>query len=202
MPRNSEFYDKAYFDKWYRHPRHRVKSPTDVARQARFVVAAAEYLLERPVRTVLDVGSGEGNWLPALRKIRPGVRYYGVDASEYAVARWGRRRNIRLGTIGTLGTLGLPEDFDLVICCGVLMYLDADELRAGLPEIRRLSNGACYFEVFTSADDVTGDFDTRTARSPAWWRRELGRAGFVPCGLHVYLPRELEGVAAALERAT
>ena len=199
--RTGTFYDKSYFDKWYRHPKHRVKSVLDVARQARFVVAAVEYLLERQLRTVLDVGSGEGNWLPALRRLRPKVRYFGVDASEYAVKRWGARRNIRLGTFGSLGTLALPGEFDLVLCCGVLMYLGADELRAGLTEIRRLSDGVCYFEAFTAEDDVTGDFDRQTARSAAWWRKEFARAGFVSCGLHLYVPAELRHVAAALERA-
>src|SRR5262245_59231258 len=116
MTRSGAYYDKAYFDKWYRHPSHRVKSATDIARQLRFIVSATEYLLERPVRRVLDVGSGEGNWLPPLRRLRPNVHYYGVDASEYAVSKWGKRRNIRLGTFGTLGALGLPADFDLVLC--------------------------------------------------------------------------------------
>jgi len=79
--RERTHYDRAYFDKWYRHPRHRVKSPLDIARQIRFVVSAAEYLLERPVRRVLDVGAGEGNWLAPLRKMRPAAKYYGVKLS-------------------------------------------------------------------------------------------------------------------------
>jgi SAM-dependent methyltransferase len=199
--RDRTHYDRAYFDKWYRHPRHRVKSPLDIARQIRFVVSAAEYLLERPVRRVLDVGAGEGNWLPPLRKVRPGVKYYGVDASAYAVRRWGTRRNIRLGTFGTLGTLGLPDAFDVVLCCGVLMYVDPDELRVGLREIARLSAGVCYFEVFTSADDASGDFNQRAARSPGWWRREIESAGFVNCGMHLWLPRRMAGLASAMERA-
>ena len=66
-------YDRAYFDKWYRSPRHRVKSPGELRRQAAFVLAAAEYILGRPVRTVLDVGSGEGQWNPALRRLRPSL---------------------------------------------------------------------------------------------------------------------------------
>ena len=199
--RDRTHYDRAYFDKWYRHPRHRVKSPLDIARQIRFVVSAAEYMLERPVRQVLDVGAGEGNWLAPLRKVRPGVKYFGVDASEYAVRRWGTRRNIRLGTFGALGTLGLPDGFDLVLCCGVLMYVGPDELRVGLREISRLSEGVCYFEIFTSADSASGDFNQRAARSPAWWRREIQAAGFVNCGMHLWLPRRLAGLAAAMERA-
>ncbi len=162
--RPASHYTKAYFDKWYRHPRHRVKSPTDIERQLRFVVSATEYLFERPVRKVLDVGAGEGNWSLALKKIRPGAKYYGVDASEYAVERFGRKRNIRLGTFATLPELGLPDDFDLVLCCGVLNYVAPRELRSGLEFLATLCPGAAYFEVFSSADDAEGDF-TRARRA-------------------------------------
>jgi len=199
--RPATHYDRAYFDKWYRHPRHRVKSPTDIERQLRFIVAATEYLFERPVRKVLDVGAGEGNWSLALRKIRPAARYYGVDASEYAVERFGRKRNIRLGTFGEVGSLALPDDFDLVISCGVVNYVSPRELSAGLKALTRLCLGAAYFEVFSSDDDATGDFTRAEARSPRWWRALFRRTGWSAMGMHLYLPTPIAGVAAALERA-
>lgn len=198
--RGASFYNKAYFDKWYRHPRHRVKSALDIARQLQFIVGATEYLLEQPVRRVLDVGCGEGNWLPPLRRIRPTVRYWGVDASEYAVQRWGKRRNIQLGTFGDLRVLQLPKQVDLVLCCGVLMYVAPDELPAGLEAIHDRAAGVCYFEVFTSEDEATGDFKRRDMRPSRWWRRLFRDAGFVPCGMHLYLPRTLAHRAAVLER--
>jgi SAM-dependent methyltransferase len=193
-------YDKAYFDKWYRHPRHRVKSALDIARQLRFIVSAAEYLLERPVQRVLDIGAGEGNWRGPLKALRPRAYYQGVDASEYAVRRWGKRRNIVRGTLGEVGALALGEPYDLVLCCGVLMYVAPDELRDGLPSLRRLSRGLCYFEVFTAADSATGDFSRQKARSPEWWRRQFRSGGFVSCGMHLYLPRDLAHRTAALEQ--
>lgn len=198
--RTSEFYDKAYFDKWYRHPRHRVKSPLDIERQLRFVVAATEYLYERPVRKVLDVGAGEGNWSLALKRIRPAAKYYGVDASEYAVQRYGKKRNIRLGTFGEIGAVGLDDDFDLILCCGVLNYIAPRELSRGLRALAGLTVGTAYFEVFTSADDATGDFSRESSYTPAWWRGRLRRTGWSPLGMHLYLPTPLAGVAAALER--
>jgi SAM-dependent methyltransferase len=198
--RGATVYDKAYFDKWYRHPRHRVKSAVDIARQLGFMVGATEYLLERPVRRVLDVGCGEGNWLPPLRRLRPRAKYWGVDASEYAVRRWGRRRNIQLGTFGQLASLQLPTEIDLVMCCGVLMYVAPRELRAGLEAIHTNATGVCYFEVFTSEDDATGDFKRKEMRPSRWWRRLFREAGFVPCGMNLYLPRGLGDRAAILER--
>ncbi len=194
-------YTKSYFDKWYRHPRTRVKAPIDIERQLRMVVAAAEYLFERPVRKVLDVGAGEGNWSLALRKIRPGASYYGVDASEYAVQRFGRKRNIRLGTFGEVGTLDLPDDFDLVLCCGVLNYVSPRELATGLRALAPMCPGVGYFEVFSSADDAVGDFTRSEARTPRWWRSLFRRTGWSALGMHLYLPTPIEGVAAALERA-
>jgi SAM-dependent methyltransferase len=198
--RAPEFYDKSYFDKWYRHPKHRVKSPLDIERQLRFVVASTEYLYERPVRKVLDVGAGEGNWSLALKKIRPGAKYYGVDASEYAVQRFGKKRNIRLGTFGEIGELGLDDDFDLILCCGVLNYIAPRELSTGLRALAALTVGTAYFEIFTSADDATGDFSRESSYTPAWWRGRLRRTGWSPLGMHLYLPTPLAGVAAALER--
>jgi SAM-dependent methyltransferase len=201
MERSLAYYDKSYFDKWYRHPKTRVKSPLDMRRQLGFVLAAAEYLLERPVRRVLDVGCGEGNWAPVLKRLRPSARYWGVDGSEYAVRRWGKRRNIRLGTFGSLGALGLPGKFDLVLCLGVLNYLSAEEFRMGVRAIHGLLEGVAYFEIFTRADDATGDFTREYARPAAWYRRELREAGYQSLGMHCYLPRELAWHAAALERA-
>src|SRR4030095_7214279 len=95
----TRFYDQRYFDKWYRNPRYRVKSPHELARQVTFVVAGTEPLLGRSVRSVLDVGCGEANWLAPLRRLRPRVQYTGVDTSEYVVSRFGASRNVRLGAI-------------------------------------------------------------------------------------------------------
>lgn len=123
MNRDLTHYDRRYFDKWYRHPRHRVKTRQDMARQLGFIIAATEYMLDRPVRTVLDVGSGEGQWSAVLKSLRPRARYVGVDGSEYAIRRYGARRNLRLGTLGTIGSIGLKGPFDLILCLGVLNYV-------------------------------------------------------------------------------
>jgi hypothetical protein len=58
-----------------------------------------------------------------------------------------------------------------------------------------------YLEVFTRADEATGDFRKSAAPTPSWYRGIFRRAGFVALGLHCYVPKELEGHAAALEKA-
>ena len=52
-------YDRAYFDHWYR-GRNRVSSRDEVRRKVALAVAACEYFIRHPLRSVLDVGCGEG----------------------------------------------------------------------------------------------------------------------------------------------
>ena len=42
-------YDRDYFDKWYRDPRHAVGSPVELKRKVAMVVAQTEYYLGRPI---------------------------------------------------------------------------------------------------------------------------------------------------------
>ena len=46
-----KIYDRDYFNKWYRDPRHAVGSPAELRRKVAMVVAQAEYYLARPIRT-------------------------------------------------------------------------------------------------------------------------------------------------------
>jgi SAM-dependent methyltransferase len=200
MPAGHARYDEAYFDRWYRSPRHRVRSAAELARLVRFVLATADHVLGRPVRTVLDVGAGEGNWLPVLRRLRPRIAYVGVDPSEYAVRRFGRRRNIVLGDLGSLDALPLARGYDLVIANGMLNYVPPDELRAGLRSLAARAGGMLYLELFTEGDAIRGDVDFATRKPASWFRRALHDAGLVGCGLNCYLPRDEEWRLAELER--
>jgi SAM-dependent methyltransferase len=197
----SRQYDKRYFDKWYRNPRYRVKSARELARQAGFVLGAAEHMLGRTVQTVLDVGCGEGNWLAPLRRLRPGIRYTGIDSSEYVVSRYGATRNIRLGTIASLDRLRLRKDYDLILCVGMLNYLTPTELATGLAHLYDRAGGLVYLELFTGADrSVFGDTMGTRLRSPAWYRARIREARFVSLGMHCFLPDWLRGHTSAMER--
>ncbi len=166
------------------------------------VLALAEYFLERPVRTVLDVGAGEGAWGMEVKKLRRGARYVGVDPSEYAVARYGKRRNIRLGTFGDLGALRLRGRFDVVVCSGMLNYLSEYELTRGLRHVHALLRGVAYLEIFTDRDEVEGDTTGWRRRPRGFYDRLLRRTGFVQCGPHCWLPRDFDGVVTELEVAS
>jgi SAM-dependent methyltransferase len=193
-------YDKKYFDKWYRNPHHRVKSPSELARQVAFVLHAAEWVLARRVRSVLDVGAGEGQWRAALRKHRPRLAYTAVDPSEYAVQRFGKRRNIRLGSISSLEALNLDGPFDLVVCCGMLNYVPTGDLARGLLQVQRLTGGLAYLELFTASDATEGDTSWPAPQTAAWYRTTLREAGFTSLGLHCYVPSRQHAIAE-LEQA-
>ena len=186
-------YDEAYFAKWYRNPRTRVHSPESVRRTVHMVVGVAEYFLGRKLRSVLDIGAGEGAWGRELRRLRPGVRYLGIDPSRYAVARFGRRRNIRLGSFEELPTLALGRGYDLIVCADVLQYVPDAALRRGVRHLASILRGVAFLEAYTSGDDMEGDLDGWHQRSKAKYRRTFADAGLVACGLHCYLdPRAAE----------
>ncbi len=68
--------------------------------------------------------------LPALKKLRPDIRYTGIDPSPYAVRRFGKWRNILWGSFGELPRLA--TSYDLIICSDTLYCVPDDELIIGL----------------------------------------------------------------------
>jgi SAM-dependent methyltransferase len=192
-------YDREYFEKWYRNPRHAVNSRHELARKVALTVAVAEYYLGRRVSTVLDIGCGEGVWRAPLRSLRPGVEYLGLDSSEYAIARYGRSRNLRLATFGQLAELRFETTFDLIVCTDVLHYVRTPELKSGLRGIVEMLDGVAFLELFTAADAPDGDKHGFIARTPGWYRSTFAQAGLIACGTHCYIGPRLKGCVAALE---
>lgn len=194
-------YDRAYFQRWYHHPDTRVTDGEALTRKVRLALGAAEFLLGRPARRVLDVGCGEGSWAPILRRLRTGIEYIGVDASEWAVRQHGRRRNLRLGRFGELAALRLRGKFDLIICADVLQYIPDRTLVHGLTEIRERLRGVAFIEAFTTEDDMEGDRDGWHERTPAQYRRAFRSAGLTHCGLNCFIDLQVLGGVNAFERA-
>ncbi len=192
-------YDQTYYDRWYRSG-SAVITPESRMRKVHVATAAAEFVLGRGIRSVLDIGCGEGAWRTDLRRLRPDLHYQGIDPSEYVVRRFGRRRNIRLGSFSTLGLMGLRRRFDLVVCADVLAYVPTAQLQRGLVAIRKRMNCVAYIEAYAASDELIADFEGWHHRSEAEYRRAFQRAGLIPCGLHCYVSREKRHLLAALER--
>jgi SAM-dependent methyltransferase len=180
-------YDRAYFDRWYRHPSDAVSTRESLGRKVRLAVSVTEYVIGRPIRSVLDVGCGEASWFPVLRRLRRDVRYTGIDASDYAIERFGTTRHIRRGTIGELGAMRLPGNFDLIVCADVLQYIDTRAAERGLRSIRKLLGGVAYIEMFTTVDAMEGDRDGWHERSATEYRRLLKAAKLTPCGPYCFV---------------
>ena len=192
-------YDQDYFDRWYRHGG--IGGRQRLARKVALAVASAEYMLERSLRTVLDVGCGEGAWRAPLLKLRPRAEYLGFDSSEYAVARYGRSRNLRFARFGDFAQLRPCPPADLLVCSDVLHYLPTRELDRGLPALADLCGGVAFIEVFAREDETEGDDHDFQPRPAAFYRRRLRAVGLQPLGSHCWLSPALVDQAAALELA-
>jgi SAM-dependent methyltransferase len=199
MKSGDKRYDREYFDRFYRKPRTRVHSPDAVLRKVRLAVSAAEFMLGREVRSVLDIGAGEGAWQPILARMRPGLRYVGVEPSEYAVERYGRRRGLRVGRFDGLDDARVGKNFDLIVCADVMNYLSTSELNRGLSQVADRLRGLAYLEVYTSDDELIGDLKNIDLRTPAYYRRALRTAGLVRCGMHCYVGEKLVDKLVAME---
>jgi SAM-dependent methyltransferase len=177
----------------------------DLERKVAMALGAAEHLVGRPVESVLDVGCGEGSWQPILRKLRPRLKYLGLDTSDYAIRRYGRSRNLRPGSWGGLSGLNLGGPFDLVVCSDALHYVPTKEFLQGLGGLPALVGGVAYLDFLTADDDLEtgleGDLVGFRKRAAAWYRRKLRETGLVECGLGIWAAKDLAPALTALERA-
>ncbi|KRG63023.1 methyltransferase [Stenotrophomonas humi] len=190
-------YDAAYFQRWYR--RGDIGGAARLARKVQLAVASAEYYLERPIRSVLDIGCGEAAWRAPLLKLRPKLQYMGFDSSEYAVRRYGRTRNMHLARFGDFQWLRPCAPVDLLICSDVMHYVPSRELRQGIEGLAELCGGVAFLETFTAEDDFHGDHDGFQKRPTSWYRRQLQQVGFRSVGSHCWLGPTFSDDIAALE---
>jgi SAM-dependent methyltransferase len=179
-------YDRAYFERWYRDPADRVSTRESLERKVRMAVSVAEFLIGRRIRSVLDVGCGEAPWYSVLNRLRRGVRYIGVDSSDYALERFGKSRHIRRGTLGELHALELRAPFDLIVCADVLQYVETKDAERGLKTLRQLLGGVAYIESFTTDDAMEGDKTGWHERTGDEYRRLFKRARLTQCGPYCY----------------
>lgn len=190
-------YDANYFQRWYREGG--IGGRQRLARKVALAVATAEYHLERPVRSVLDVGCGEGAWRAPLLRLRPKIDYLGFDASQYAVRRFARTRSVHHARFADFALLRPCPPVDLLVCSDVLHYLGTAELDRGLPGLAALCGGVAFLETFTARDAAEGDEDDFRGRSAAFYRGRFERLGFRQLGSHCWLSPRRADSATELE---
>ncbi len=196
-PTADKNYDAAYFQRWYRESG--IGGAPRLARKVALAVATAEYWLERPIRSVLDVGCGEGAWRAPLLKLRPKLDYLGFDSSGYAIRKYGAKRNLHYATFGDFRYLRPCAPVDLLVCSDVMHYLPDAELKRGLPGLAELCAGVAFLETFSAEDEFEGDHAGFQPRRANAYRRLFATQGFRPLGSHLWLSPPLAGQAAALE---
>lgn len=175
-----ERFDARYYEKWYGNDE---EDRADIAeRSLRFVLSYIDYM-DSSIATVLDLGCGVGLWKAALAKQAKAVRYTGVEYSEYLCRKHGWQH-------GSAADYAPGRTFDLVVCQGVLQYLDDADCERAIANLAKLSRRFMYLEVLTRADaehvcDPDGtDFEVHV-RHARWYAKRL-KERFVNLGGGLY----------------
>lgn len=187
-------FDRAYYRRFY--GKDGVHDAARIAHLATAVHHMAAWWGIR-IRSVLDVGAGTGLWRDWYREHHPEVRVQSIDVSEHACATWGHERR-------DIATWRPRRPADLVICHGVLHYLDDDAAENAIDNVAASTRHLLYLEAPTRSDlrDVVDADHTDMhvhPRTGAWYRRRL-EPTMRQVGAGLWMPRD-EAVMYELEAA-
>jgi hypothetical protein len=189
-------FDAAYFRRYYESRRSRVYGHEQIAHLASGVAGFVQWFGGR-LESVLDVGAGIGLWKEWFRDHLPDVRYRSVDVSEYACKRYGHE-------LRDISAWRGREKFDLVVCQGVVPYLDDAACAKAVANMAAMCRGFLYLEAITSHDLREVVDRTRTDVSvrsrPASFYRKLLARHFERVGCGLYHVRGGDVVFYDLER--
>lgn len=195
-PVPTSHFDGAYFDRHYENPKTRVHGAVEVAHLIRGITSMAAYW-GIPIQSVLDVGAGPGHARAALKKELPHATYRSIDVSPTACERYGHE-------LLDVTQLDPNERYDLVLCQGVLQYLDNAKATKALKVLGETCGILMYFEALTKGDvDEVADL-SRTdtdcfVRTGDWYRSRL-KPNFLTLGCGLYFQRRAGPVFFELER--
>jgi hypothetical protein len=181
-----EAFDAAYFKRFYEKSSTRVHGKKEIARLARGITGLIAWL-GGDLRSVLDVGAGVGLWRDWFARHRPDVRYRSTDVSEYACKKYGHEQ-------ADISTWVVRDKFDLIVCQGVLPYLDDAACARAIDNLGAMSRGFLYLEAITKRDlgevcDLEATDVAVFARTGQWYREHLQRH-FVNVGCGLYYTRK------------
>lgn len=190
-------FDEAYYRRFYESASTRVASERDFRRLGRFVTSYVTHM-NQPVRNVLDLGCGIGAWQRIVKRRFPKATYTGVEISKYLCRKHGWVHS-------SIDEYRDEQRYDLVICQGVLPYLDGRTAKKAIKNMARLCRGVLYLEAVTREDwdekvDQTRTDDQIHLRRAAWYRAALERH-FECAGGGLYLSEDSPAVLYELELA-
>lgn len=171
MPKGQEVFDAGYYGRYYKSARTRVHGKKEIARLCAAVTSMLDWW-QVPTDSVLDVGAGVGLWRDWFKKHRPKTAYRSTEVSRYACAQYGHeQRDITRWRAGTT--------FDLVVCQGVLPYLDDAGCAKAIDNLGAMTGGVLYLEAITRRDVREVIDGVRTdvkvhERTGAWYRKRVG----------------------------
>lgn len=188
-------FDEAFFHRYYGDAATRVADAGDAERLAGLIAGHLDYHGFR-VRRILDAGCGIGLLRGPFEARYPGVRYEGLEVSEFLCRAHGWHR-------GSLADFSSPRTYDLVICHDVLQYLDDRDAGRAIANLARLSHGALYLSVLTARDWRHAADQSRTDsnvhRRPADWYRTRLRRRFRHLGSGIHAIRQVRPILWELE---
>lgn len=196
-PPTEAAFGAAYYDRFYERAESRVHGAEEIGHLALGVVSMAAWL-RIEVKSVLDVGAGPGLWRDWFRANRPEIAYRSTDVSPYACERYGHEQR-------DISTWKSRARFDLVVCQGVLQYLDDAACAAAIHHLGGFTRGLLYLEAVTEGDAKHTCDREKTDLSihlrPRDWYRSRLEAHFVTLGAGLYASRRANHPFYELERA-
>lgn len=188
-------FDKKYYERFYGGAQERARYKRDEQRLGAFVGSYLNYL-GQPVRNVVDLGCGFGQWQGIIAEHFPKARYLGVERSEFLCRKFGWIQS-------SIVDFDSKESFDLVICKDTLQYLTATEFRHAVKKLAKLCRGALYTSILTSEDWKANCDRKRTdarvhLRTGNWYRKVLA-SEFTNLGGGVFLSPKSPAIPWELE---
>jgi hypothetical protein len=170
--KTTEPFDADYYERFYGSARTRVHSAAEVGKLCTAVVSFIEWW-QYPIETVLDVGAGIGLWGDWFSKRRPGVAYRSTEFSAHACREYGHEQR-------DITKWRAKEKFDLVVCQGVLPYIDDAGAAKAIENLAAMTGGFLYLESITKRDlrEVCDEGRTDVKvheRTGAWYRTHLSK---------------------------
>jgi SAM-dependent methyltransferase len=188
-------FDEKYYNRFYGDAVDRRAYRREEARLGNFVSAYLNYM-QQPVRRVVDIGCGFGQWRKIIARHFPSATYTGVERSEYLCHKYG-------WLPGSAVDFRSGRPFDLVICKDTLQYLSARDFERAAGNLASICRGVLYASILTQEDWESNCDRRRTdrqvhLRSGDWYRRVLNRH-FTNLGGGLFLSENSPSIAWDLE---
>ena len=179
-------FDADYYERHYGSAETRVHSADEVAKLTTAVVSFIEWW-QHPIETVLDVGAGVGHWGAWFKKHRPKVQYRSTEFSAHAAKKYGHEQR-------DITKWRAKETFDLVVCQGVLPYLDDAGAAKAIENLSAMAGAFLYLESITKRDirevcDVDKTDIKVHDRTGKWYRARLDKH-FLEVGCGIWCKRD------------